>query len=506
VLWHPDLERVGDRVRLSGLLRSGEATLTREAPAFAAPGRARAASLAHPSLADVRLKLAPTGEGLTLYPGEGSSSVRVGLRALEEPRHLDAEQLRDGVVIELSDSVILLVHDLPSRQRQEPACFGLLGGSEGVVEMRAEVRRVADLDVPVLLCGETGTGKELMARAIHRRSRRRKRPYLAVNPAAIPPSLAASELFGAAKGAFTGAVQRQAGYFARAHGGTIFLDEIGEASPEVQAMLLRVLSLGEIQPVGVQETQEVDVRVLAASDLDLRQAAVDGRFRTPLFHRLANYQIQVPTLRARRDDIGRLLVAFLQRELRAVGEEWRLEEEKVAEWLPASVVARLACYRWPGNVRQLENTVRQLVIGSRGASQVRIGPQLERLLQDAVARMRGDTRAERQRRVETVLTDEAPPRKEYRNPAEVDEEELVEAMRRHHWTIKLAAEDLGVSRTSLYALIDRSPAIKKAADLGRREIRRARDACDGDLLAMSERLEVSLAGLQQRLNELGERG
>ena len=260
-----------------------------------------------------------------------------------------------------------------------------MGESEGLVELRREIRRVADLEIPVLLRGETGTGKELMARAIHRAGRRREKPYLSVNLGAIPPTLAASELFGAAKGAFTGAVRPHSGYFPRAHDGTLFLDEIGEAPPEVQVMLLRVLENGEIQHLGVQETQTVDVRMIAATDLDLETATDEGSFRAPLLHRLAGYEIVVPPLRERRDDFGRLLLDFLREELEAVGEAQRLERER-SEWLPVSIVARLARHDWPGNVRQLKNAARQIVIGSRGSDTVRIGPQLERLLQEAVAR------------------------------------------------------------------------------------------------------------------------
>jgi two-component system nitrogen regulation response regulator GlnG len=407
-------------------------------------------------------------------------------------------------VLEVGDSVVLLLHHLPATEQWEPMDFGLVGDSEALVEVRREIRRVADLEVPVLLRGETGTGKELMARAIHRASRRRDHAYQSINLGAVPPSLAASELFGAAKGAFTGSVRTQVGYFVRAHRGTLFLDEVGEAPPEVQVMLLRVLESGEIQPLGVQETQHVDVRLLAATDVDLESASEDGSFRAPLLHRLAGYEIVVPPLRERRDDFGRLLVAFLREELEGVGETHRLRAESVLQWLPISIVARLARHDWPGNVRQLKNVARQIAIGSRGAETVRIGPQLERLLQEAVAHQ--------QVAAEEALEDLGPipaprvapaPRKEYRDPSEVDEEELLGALRRNRWAVKATARDLGISRTSLYALIDRNPAIRKAADIPREEILRVREEHGGDLGAMGEALEVSTAGLQQRMKELG---
>ena len=506
VLWHPDLARVGDRARLEGLLRGGAAALTRTSPGFQPPGAPRTRALEHAALEGLRLRFSAGSSYGAVRVGAGGSNgdVRVDGAPLAGERELTAEEIEGGIVLDLRDSVVLLLHQLPAAEQWEGRDYGLVGESEALVEVRREIRRVADLEIPVLLRGETGTGKELMARAIHRASRRRDQPYLSVNLGAVPPSLAASELFGAAKGAFTGAVRTQVGYFARAHRGTLFLDEVGEAPGEVQVMLLRALESGEIQPLGVQEVQHVDVRLVAATDVDLEQVTAEGSFRAPLFHRLAGYEIVVPPLRERRDDFGRLLVHFLRGELEAVGESSRLEGERLLRWLPTSIVARLARHDWPGNVRQLRNVARQIAIGGRGVETVRIGPQLERVLQEAVADG-GRPEAPSGRPVGGPEPQRAapPPRRAYRDPAEVGEEELLAALRRHRWAVKPAADDLGVSRTSLYALIDRSETARKAADLGRDEIDAARQACAGDLEAMSERLEVSSSGLRQRMKELG---
>lgn len=507
VLWHPDLSRVGQRVRLSALLDGHEVVLSSSSPGFQPPGTPRAAPLRHPSLEGLRIRFA-AGDGhgaVLLAVPAGETGVRAGgVPVGSGGLRFTPAEVEEGVVLDLRDSIVLLLHELAETEQWEPVDFGLIGDSEGLVHVRREIRRVADLEIPVLLRGETGTGKELMARAIHRSSRRRRQPYLSVNLGAIPPTLAASELFGAAKGAFTGAIRPQPGYFARANHGTLFLDELGEAPPEVQVMLLRVLDEGEIQPLGVQETQRVDVRMVAATDVDLESASAEGGFRAPLLHRLAAYEIVVPPLRARRDDFGRLLVAFLRRELERIGEAGRLEGEGVADWLPTSIVARLARHDWPGNVRQLLNIARQIAIGSRGSSTVRIGPQLERLLQEAVA---GKADASSPGRGETPAEPGTAPtprkRREYRDPSDVDDRELLEALRRNRWTIKRTAQDLGVSRTSLYALIERNPEIRKAADLGREEIASVRQECDGDVVEMSRRLKVSSSGLRQRMRELG---
>jgi two-component system nitrogen regulation response regulator GlnG len=505
ILWHPEVSRAGERVRLEGLMHGSEVAVTRTGPGFLPPGALRSQPLAHPALDGLRLRFSPGSAfgGVALEVSGNGPPVAADGTLLAEPRQLRAEELEGGVVLEIGDAVVLLLHHLSASEQWEPMDFGLVGDSEALVEVRREIRRVADLEVPILLRGETGTGKELMARAIHRASRRRDHAYQSLNLGAVPPSLAASELFGAAKGSFTGSVRTQIGYFVRAHRGTLFLDEVGEAPPEIQVMLLRVLESGEIQPLGVQETQQVDVRLLAATDLDLESASEEGSFRAPLLHRLAGYEILVPPLRERRDDFGRLFVAFLREELEAVGDADRIGPDRVLQWLPVSIVARLARHDWPGNVRQLKNVARQLAIGSRGADTVRIGPQLERMLQEAVAHNLPSGQAVAPQASAGGRPAGPAPRKEYRDPAEVAEDELVDALRRNRWAVKATATDLGVSRTSLYALIDRSPAIRKAADLSREEIQRVREEHGGDVNAMGEALEVSTAGLQQRMKELG---
>ncbi|PYQ61688.1 MAG: sigma-54-dependent Fis family transcriptional regulator [Acidobacteria bacterium] len=351
----------------------------------------------------------------------------------------------------------------------------------------------------MLLRGETGTGKELVARAVHEASPRRDEPCLSVNMGAIPPSLATSELFGAVKGSYTNSVRDHLGYFQRAHGGTLFLDEIGEASPEVQVMLLRVIETGEVQRVGAPGLQKVDVRLIAATDADLEDAIEEGRFRAPLLHRLSGYELMIPPLRERRDDFGRLFCHFLAEELRTIGEEHRLipPEDTSPLWLPTSVVARLARYSWPGNIRQLHNTVRQMVIASRASETVEIVPQIERLLREVTPLPEAE-----------IVAPAPPPRRraeagDYRSPAEVTEAELMEALRANRWEVKLAAEQLGISRPSLYLLIDKFPSIRKASDLTREEILEARQACGGSLEAMVDRLEVSKKGLLQRITQLG---
>jgi DNA-binding NtrC family response regulator len=503
VLYHPDPRRVGEVARLDDLLHGDDTPLSRREPGFTPPGQADLRPLDERHLSRTPLRLAPGPEGgVRLFVGASPTAVVADGVPVEEHRAFSAAEVSRGVVLDLAQRVVLLLHQVPMAPFYEPERFGMIGDSEAVTRVRHEIRRVADLDWPVLLRGETGTGKELVAQAIHQASRRRGGPWLSVNMGAIPSSLAASELFGAVKGAFTGAVHDQMGYFQRAHGGTLFLDEIGEAPAEVQVMLLRVLETGEAQRLGSREPQKVDTRLVAATDADLEVAIRDGRFREPLLHRLSGYEISIPPLRQRRDDFGRLLFHFLRQELRAVGEEHRLDRPAaidVEPWLPASVASRLARYDWPGNIRQLRNVARQLVVASRGADGAQVSPQVERLLRDAAppteperAPAAGEPPARRRAQAAT-----------YRAPTEVTERETLEALRAARWEVKTAAARLGISRPSLYLLMEKFQSIRKAGDLSRTEILECHQACAGDLDAMASRLEVSARGLQQRMRQLG---
>ena len=230
----------------------------------------------------------------------------------------------------------------------------IVGSSEALRRVISQVGRVAPTDSTVLISGETGTGKELIASAIHKVSKRSTRAFIAVNCAAIPSSLIASELFGHEKGAFTGALQRRIGRFESADGGTIFLDEIGELSPETQIALLRVLQERKFERVGGTQPIHVDVRVVAATNRDLKAAIANGTFREDLYYRLNVFPIQMPPLRERKDDILTLLEYFVQRLSRKLGKKFSKIDKRTVELFRA--------YDWPGNVRELQNVIERSVI------------------------------------------------------------------------------------------------------------------------------------------------
>ena len=247
---------------------------------------------------------------------------------------------------------------LISERDEEFAHYGIVGRSRAMQEVLRKLELVAASRSTILITGETGTGKELAARAIHNRSAQREMPLIRVNCAAIPDSLLESELFGHVRGAFTGATANKKGRFALADGGTIFLDEIGTLSTALQAKLLRVLQEREFEPLGSERTQRVDVRVIAASNRDLRAMVGDGRFQEDLFYRLSVIPIELPPLRERREDIPPLVEHFVRKHVQRTGRH--------IEGVDPAALAALEAYDWPGNVRELENAIERAVVLSPG--------------------------------------------------------------------------------------------------------------------------------------------
>ena len=230
----------------------------------------------------------------------------------------------------------------------------IVGASRGLRKVLENVQRVAETDATVLILGESGTGKELIARAVHSASGRAQKPFIKINCAALPAGLVESELFGHERGAFSGALQRRLGRFELAHGGTIFLDEIGEVPLDVQVKLLRVLQEREFERVGGSQTISTDVRVIAATNRDLQKAMADGSFRTDLYYRLNVFPVQMPALRERLEDIPLLVQFFVQKYASRVGRR--------IEAVDPESMQRLSRYHWPGNIRELENLVERALI------------------------------------------------------------------------------------------------------------------------------------------------
>lgn len=490
LLHHPDPRRVGERAVLLSLVASGVAELSRREPFFAPPGCAGRRPLEHLSISRRPIRLRRLeGGGLELDTADCSVPVLLGGEVVTG-RTFAAEEVERGVVLSLGRHVALLLHRVDPVSVPNLPRYGLIGENPSIVDLRLAIRKVAELDVPVLVRGETGSGKELVGQAIHQASRRSAGPFVAVSLAAVPPTLAAAELFGSTRGAYTGAERRRPGLFVEADGGTLFLDEVGETPAEVQALLLRALETHEIRPVGGDSARRVDVRVVSATDTDL-EAAIDGeRFRAPLFYRLGGFELHVPPLRDRRDDVARLFLHFLCQELEALGASAELSTPP--PWLDAALMARLVGHDWPGNVRQLRNVVRQLVISQRGEAGAPLPRAIEKILETSA----------RPAEARPAEASGAGARGRGRKPSEIPDDELIEILRCHRFNLRATAAALGISRTSLYARIERCPGLRKAGDLELGEIEASLEAAGGDVGRAALDLGVSELALKRRLRQL----
>ena len=302
---------------------------------------------------------------------------------------------------------------------REQVFEGIVGRSATLQRALREVEVVAPTDSGVLILGETGTGKELVARAIHNLSARRDRPFVKVNCAAIPSGLLESELFGHERGAFTGAIMRKAGRFEVADKGTLFLDEVGDIPLDLQPKLLRVLQEHEFERLGSIRTQQVDVRVVAATHRDLKQMVADGEFRSDLYYRLHVFPLPVPPLRQRREDIPLLVCHFV--------DEYARRMNRRIETIPPQVMEALTSHSWPGNVRELQNFIKRAVILSPGTS---LRAPLDELTQETV------------HAAQTPLS----------TLEEMERDHVLRALKESNWVTggpKGAAAKLGMKRTTL---------------------------------------------------------
>jgi transcriptional regulator with GAF, ATPase, and Fis domain len=297
-------------------------------------------------------------------PAGGAVVSRTDVTELEQAKLALEESLRQ--VCELKERLEAENVVLQQEIRRSSDFEEIVGRSPALAFLLEQVRRVAPTDAPVLVLGETGTGKDLVARAVHERSPRRGRPLVTVNCAALPATLIESELFGYEKGAFTGALTRTPGRFEVADGGTLLLDEIGELPLEVQAKLLRVLQAGEFERLGSSRTLRVDVRLVAATNRDLEREVREGRFRADLFYRLSVFPLTLPPLRNRPEDIPLLVWHFVARKQARLGRH--------VERVPDRLMRAFRAYAWPGNVRELENVIERALILTTGPS-LAIDPQ-----------------------------------------------------------------------------------------------------------------------------------
>lgn len=476
VLWHPRPQRIGEQAVL--FFARGVCELSRNTPEFFRAGSDIGEALEYRGLSRQPLRFLQRDDGGVgiVFPTSRMHCEIDGVAAAgsgdEHQIVLDAGRLQSGVVIRLGSNVLLCLGHVglaPSAQHSAE----LVGVGAGIARVRSAIAQVASTDMPVLILGETGTGKELIAQAIHAASARSHQVMVSVNMATLGESLAAADLFGAAKGAYTGAHSARAGFFAEADGGTLFLDEIGDTPPTVQPMLLRALETGEYRPLGSARPARADVRLIAATDRDL---SVQG-FNQPLLRRLEAFVIAMPPLRDRREDIGVLILHFLQR--------W-CDANTPLPVLPTSLVQALCLHDWPGNVRQLGHVLRRLVLVAASGE----WPAVSELLP-----IPG--------RVEETQPMKLATSARYRSPRRVSDTEVLAALEASQWCVRRAAEQLSVSRPSLYALLESITLIRRADAIPVAEIEAVVQQAPDDPTHWASMLRTPRESLRRRVRALG---
>ena len=499
VLAHPNPARAGEFAPLFDANDGGTVALSRETPDFRTPSGGRAGPLASARITRNQLQIVRTPDGLGLRHAAELPAVEVNGRLLVKECTVSAAELQAGITVLFGRDLALWIGWFEHLD-PVPAMPTLIGEGTEMRRLRQQIGSLAELDVPVLLRGETGVGKELVAAAIHRHGKRSKGSYVAVNLAGVPPSMAASELFGHKRGAFTGATEERKGYFAQADGGTLFLDEIGDVSFDVQSLLLRAVQERVIQPVGGTPRQ-VDVRLIAATDSDLESAVARREFREPLLRRFS-CELRVPPLRARREDVGLLFFHLLRGHLEKMSEAHRLESLGDGEepFVPAAFVAALALHAWPGNVRELANVALKFAVENRGRSRGRASQDLMRLISPRrdEAPALSVAPAPAAARTTTVT---APPLAA-RRAEEVSDADLLDTLRAEAFSPERTARRLGLSKSYVYKRLRAHPEVARAHAIPATEIRAALRDCGGDVVSAAARLRISTRALRLHLRRL----
>lgn len=489
IIFHPDTSRIGERAQIPDLAAAEPFVLGRRSPAFTRGVNLPAAPLEERHVSRQAISVHRDAAGWVLRRLPDSSRCRIAGTELHDTVELSADRLRQGVRIILGHSVVLFLRLTPWVEPvpTAPGLQELCGSSAYMTELREQIARLASTGLDVLVRGETGSGKEVVAAAIHRCSRRAGSAMVSINMAAIPPGLAAATLFGSVRGAFTGATRATEGFFGQAQGGTLFLDEIGDTPAEVQPQLLRALQEREIQAVG-GAIQKVDVRVISASDGALEGESCD--FKSALRHRLGAGEIFLLPLRDHPEDIGELLLHFLTIRSRQLGSAGLLPTKgsparEMAAW--AELFHSFLGYSWPGNVRELANFAGQVLVASAGGlalpDTVRLA--LQKADACAPAAKGGVSRPLR------------------RSIREIDEQEFDSALRASRYEVANVARQLGVSRQAVYRRMDESPVHRLAGEVPVPELERVLALRAGDACAAAGDLKVSASGLRSRLRDSG---
>ena len=487
LLFHSELARIGQRAPID-LPLNAAVTVGRESPIFEpfGLGAGTARALSDPCISRQQFTIErPSRYAFSISP---CGARPLQLRSLTGENLAVDQPVPGGTLIAVGDRALLLI--AMGRDRAEADRMELVGESEAMWTVRTKTRSAASSDSTVLIQGESGAGKELVARAIHAASPRKGAPHLAVNCAAIPQQLLESELFGHVKGSFTGASADKDGFFRGARNGTLFLDEIGELPLEMQGKLLRVLQERKVCPVGGLREETVQARVIAATNRDLRREVSEGRFREDLYYRLSTLTIDVPPLRQRREDIPALFKTFLQESTQrhpTLKRLWR-DASQYAPPIPMTFMIKLIAHDWPGNVRQLRNVVERAAVANLESSGFVIPAEVEAELTERPQAPAGSTEAQGAGRQSESIN--------------IDDDALRALLEEHDYVQRRVARALGVSHTTLDRRM-RALGVRRPRDIEAQEIEQAAQQTSRKLDEMASLLRVSKRGLKLRMKALG---
>jgi DNA-binding NtrC family response regulator len=482
ILWHPELERIGEQTIFTGQNLS----LSRYHPLFCKPEQP-GLPLGHGGISRSPLELAIDMQGgVTITVPAGRMQVELDGREIQGNHYLQPEQISNGTILGLGRAVLLCLHWLTALPKNN-AIDGLIGVGSSTQKVRDLIRQVAATDATVLLLGETGTGKEVVAQAIHSLSLRKHKPLVNVNMAALNDDLAAADLFGAAKGAYTGAQTARNGFFQEAEDATLFLDEIGNAPASVQPMLLRVLETGDYRPLGATKDLTTTARIIAATDQDL----YGGGFNPALLRRLESFVINLPPLRNRREDLGVLIMHLMQSpSLNNIANKN----------LSFSLLTQFALYDWPGNIRQLRHFLKRALLGMANNET----PAFSSLIDSPPQRVTYSAEPTNACSTPTPTPTPSSTEKQTRKKLnELTEEDVINALEDNEWNIQSAAQALGISRPSMYKLMNESPNIRRIEKISVREIQQAWQASNNNIQACASLLKTPAEALRKHLRGLG---
>ena len=494
IAWHPDVSRIGEQ--FIGTTEEGVIEVSRFIPMFR-KSQGDTLPIGHGGVSREPIRVVrDTSDGVTICPPKSRMVVELNGQMIIDPVCLSAEQIEAGAILALGRAVYLCIHWMRCLPKDNPV-DGFIGVGSAAIAARDLIRLAASSDATVLLLGETGTGKEVAARGIHQLSRRAAHRMVSVNMAALNESLAAADLFGATKGAYTGAQNARNGFFSEAEGSTLFLDEIGNTPVSIQPMLLRVLETGEYRPLGATRDNKSTARLITATDQDLYHSS----FNHALVRRLESFIIRIPPLRARREDIGLLMINLFH----------TLDVGTIDPGqIPASFIDNALNYDWPGNIRQLGNVFKRAILSIQmGETPVLASmietPKLQSV--DNAAQLRkihaNGSQEHLLGKINKAFREAEEVPVERKKLRDLSEEDVVNAMEKHAWTIQYAAEDLGISRPSMYKLIEANAQIRRVEQIPSDELRGQFDSAGGEVEKCASLLKTPSEALRRHLKGLG---